>query len=274
MPLAGAGRGLAELMIASLGESRYDSPLADYVADRPTNEHYVDKGDRVIYHDTVSQLNGLACDPGELPSFEPGGPRRRIYFPPGATRVGVVTCGGLCPGLNDVIRGLVMELAKHHGVTEVTGFRHGYEGMVAGGPEPIPLTPTFVRDISDQGGTVLGTSRGAQDPHRIVDRLQDLGIDILFVVGGDGSMRGAMAIADALRDRGIPIGVIGIPKTIDNDIPFIGQSFGFVTAFSAAARSINTFASLRLQCTPGWPAARTWWSVGGTTDSSTCRSIW
>ncbi len=239
MPLAGAGRGLAELMIASLGESRYDSPLADYVADRQTNEHYVDEGDRVIYHDTVSQLNGLACDPGELPSFEPGGPRRRIYFPPGATRVGVVTCGGLCPGLNDVIRGLVMELAKHYGVTEVTGFRHGYEGMVAGGPEPIPLTPTFVHDISDQGGTVLGTSRGAQNPHRIVDRLQDLGIDILFVVGGDGSMRGAMAIADALRDRGIPIGVIGIPKTIDNDIPFIGQSFGFVTAFSAAARSIN-----------------------------------
>jgi 6-phosphofructokinase 1 len=150
-----------------------------------------------------------------------------------------VTCGGLCPGLNDVIRGLVMELAKHYGVTEVTGFRHGYEGMVAGGPEPIPLTPTFVHDISDQGGTVLGTSRGAQNPHRIVDRLQALGIDILFVVGGDGSMRGAMAIADALRDRGIPIGVIGIPKTIDNDIPFIGQSFGFVTAFSAAARSIN-----------------------------------
>jgi 6-phosphofructokinase 1 len=153
--------------------------------------------------------------------------------------VGIVTCGGLCPGLNDVIRGLVMELARHYGVAEATGFRFGFAGLVPGGPEPVRLTPESVHDIHERGGTVLGTSRGAQDPELMVDRLVELGIDVLFVVGGDGSMRGASGIARVLRARSLPIGVIGVPKTIDNDIPFIGQSFGFVTAFSAAAKAIN-----------------------------------
>ena len=230
---------LADLTVASLGPPRYDSPLADYVADRDTNEHYVDEDDRVLFHDTVSQLEQLGRPPQALPSFEPGGPRRRLFFPPGATRVGIVTCGGLCPGLNNVIRGLVMELVTHYQVAEVIGFRHGYAGLVPGGAEPVRLTPEMVQDIGDQGGTMLGTSRGAQDPQVMVDRLVELGIDILFVVGGDGSMRGAGGIAAALRRRNLPIGVIGIPKTIDNDIPFIGQSFGFVTAFSAAAKTIT-----------------------------------
>jgi 6-phosphofructokinase 1 len=230
---------LADLTVASLGPPRYDSPLADYVADRDTNEHYVDEDDRVLFHDTVSQLGRLGRPPNDLPSFEPGGPRRRLFFRPGVTKVGIVTCGGLCPGLNNVIRGLVMELATHYDVTEVTGFRHGYAGLAPGGAEPVRLTQEVVQDIGDQGGTILGTSRGAHDPQLMVDRLVGLGIDILFVVGGDGSMRGAAGIAAALRTRNLPIGVIGIPKTIDNDIPFIGQSFGFVTAFSAAAKAIN-----------------------------------
>jgi 6-phosphofructokinase 1 len=232
---------LADLMVASLGAPRFDSPLADFVADRRTNEHYVAEDDRVVYHDTVSQLRDLARPPHELPSFEPGGPRRRLFFAPGSTRVGVVTCGGLCPGLNNVIRGLVMELSKHYGVTEVVGFRHGYAGLVpSSGHEPIRLSPETVHRINEHGGTMLGSSRGAQDPQLMVDRLLELGIDILFVVGGDGSMRGAAGIVRVLRERDVPIGVIGIPKTIDNDIPFIGQSFGFVTAFSVAARSISS----------------------------------
>ena len=231
---------LADLMVASLGESRYDSPLADFVADRRTNEHYVDEDDRVIFPDTVWQLSALGTDPRSLPSFEPGGPRRRLFFPPGSTRVGVVTCGGLCPGLNDVIRGLVMELVKHYDVTGILGYRNGFAGLVPGcGYEPFALTPALVHDINAQGGTILGSSRGAQDPDLMVDQLLADQIDILFVIGGDGSMRGAMGIAAALRRRKIPIGVIGIPKTIDNDIPYIGQSFGFVTAFSSAAKTIN-----------------------------------
>ncbi len=231
---------LADLTVSQLGEPRYDSPLSEFLAGRRTGEHYVEEGDRVVFHDTVSQLNDLGGDPATWPSFEPGGPRRRLYFPPGSTRVGIVTCGGLCPGLNDVIRGLVMELAKHYGIGEVTGFRNGYAGMVEGcGFPPIRLTPEVVHDINAQGGTILGTSRGAQDPERIVDELLAQGIDLLFVIGGDGSMRGATRIAAALRAREVPIGVIGVPKTIDNDIAFIGQSFGFVTAFSAAVKSIN-----------------------------------
>ncbi len=231
---------LADLMVASLGESRYDSPLADFVADRRTNEHYVDEDDRVIFPDTVWQLSALGPDPRLLPSFEPGGPRRRLFFPPGSTRVGVVTCGGLCPGLNDVIRGLVMELVKHYDVTGILGYRNGFAGLVPGcGYAPVALTQALVHDINAQGGTILGSSRGAQDPDLMVDQLVADQIDILFVIGGDGSMRGAMGIAAALRRRQIPIGVIGIPKTIDNDIPYIGQSFGFVTAFSSAAKTIN-----------------------------------
>ena len=158
---------LADLMVASLGEPRYDSPLSSYIGGRETNEHYVDEDDRVIFHDTVSLLAALPGDLGDAPSFEPGGPRRRIFFPPGDTRVGIVTCGGLCPGLNDVIRGLVMELVKHYGITEITGFRHGFAGLVpAKGLQPIVLTPQVVHDINEQGGTILGSSRGAQDPRR------------------------------------------------------------------------------------------------------------
>ena len=174
-----------------------------------------------------------------MPTLEPGGPRRKVFHAPGATRAGIVTCGGLCPGLNDVIRGLVMELKTHYGVSDVVGFRNGFAGLVKSlGHDPIELSVERVSKINMQGGTILGTSRGAQDPEVMVDRLVELGIDILFVIGGDGSIRGAGKLAAVARGRGLPIGVIGIPKTIDNDIPFIGQSFGFQTAFTVAAQSI------------------------------------
>ncbi|GAA2008287.1 ATP-dependent 6-phosphofructokinase [Nakamurella flavida] len=231
---------LGDLQVRRLGECTHDSPLARYIGGRRTNEHYVDEDDRVLMDDTLSLLiaHGLPLD--EVPSLEPGGPRRRLFFAPGATRVAVVTCGGLCPGLNDVLHGLVQELCNHYGVAQVTGFRHGFAGLVpALGHTPLTLTPAGVEKIHEQGGTILGSSRGAQDPEVMVDRLVELGIDILFVVGGDGSMRGASGIAGVLRARDLPIAVIGIPKTIDNDIPYIGQSFGFQTAFTEAARAIT-----------------------------------
>jgi 6-phosphofructokinase 1 len=230
---------LADLQVRQLGECRHESPLAKYVAGRRTNDHYVDEDDRVLFDDTVRLVQGHGLPLTEVPTLEPGGPRRRLFFEPGATRAGIVTCGGLCPGLNDVIRGLVMELNTHYGVGDVVGFRNGYAGLVpAHGYEPIELSMDRVAKINTQGGTILGTSRGGQDPAVMVDRLVELGIDILFVIGGDGSMRGASAIAAVARARGLPLSVIGIPKTIDNDIPFIGQSFGFQTAFTVAAQSI------------------------------------
>ena len=156
---------LADLMVTSLGEPRFESPLADFVADRRSNEHYVEENDRVLFDDTMQLLQAHGVPLAEVPTLEPGGPRRKVFHPPGATRAGIVTCGGLCPGLNDVIRGLVMELKTHYGVSDVIGFRNGYAGLVAAnGWEPMELTAERVSKINMQGGTILGTSRGAQDP--------------------------------------------------------------------------------------------------------------
>ena len=189
----------AQLRVRTLGLGRIESPLSALTGRRGTTEHYVDEGDRVLFDDTLAML--AARNGAEPPSFEPGGPRRRIFFDPSKIRVGIVTCGGLCPGLNDVIRGLVLELTSHYGVTRIVGFRNGYRGLVARhGHDVVELTPARVEYINEQGGTVLGTSRGNQDPEEIVDCLDQLGINILFVVGGDGSMRGAERIAR--RDRG------------------------------------------------------------------------
>ena len=228
----------AQLRVRALGECRIESPLGALVARQGTTEHYVDEDDRVLFDDTVAML--AARGDGELPSFEPGGPRRRIFFDPSKIRVGIVTCGGLCPGLNDVIRGLVLELTSHYGVSRILGFRNGYQGLVARhGRSVVELTPASVEYINEQGGTILGTSRGNQDPDEIVDTLDQLGVNVLFVIGGDGSMRGAAKISDAVLRRGESIGVIGIPKTIDNDIPFIGHSFGFQSAFGKATESLR-----------------------------------
>ena len=230
---------LDDLRVRQLGECRHDSTLAKYVGGRRTNEHYVDEDDRVLFDDTIELLAAHGLPLEQVPTLEPGGPRRKLFFPPGTTKVGIVTCGGLCPGLNDVIRGLVMELKIHYGIDDVLGFRNGYAGLnPALEHPPIELTPERVNEINTQGGTILGTSRGAQDPEMMVDRLVELGVDMLFVIGGDGSIRGASRIAAVARTRDLPIAVIGIPKTIDNDIPYIGQSFGFQTAFTVAAQSI------------------------------------
>jgi 6-phosphofructokinase 1 len=227
----------ADLQVRTLGECRIDSPLGALVTRRGTTEHYVDETDRVLLDDTLAML---AQRVGEPPSFEPGGPRRQIYFDPAKIRVGIVTCGGLCPGLNDVIRGLVLELNSHYGVSRIVGFRNGYRGLVARhGHDVIELTPRSVEHINEHGGTILGTSRGNQDPAEIVDCLDQLGVNILFVIGGDGSMRGAQRIAAEVRARDRRIAVVGVPKTIDNDIPFIGHSFGFQTAFGKATESIR-----------------------------------
>ncbi|MET0767704.1 MAG: ATP-dependent 6-phosphofructokinase [Aeromicrobium sp.] len=231
---------LDDLQVRSLGASTHDSPLALYVGGRETNEYYVGETDRILYDDTIELIAARGVPLAELPTFEAGGPRRRIFFDPATTRVGVVTCGGLCPGLNDVIRAIVRELHTHYGVRDVVGFQHGYAGLIeANGHDVVTLTPEYVSRINERGGTILGSSRGAQDPVAIVDRLVEVGIDILMVIGGDGSMRGAHDIGAEIERRGLSIGIVGVPKTIDNDIPHIGQSFGFSTAFAKAAESIK-----------------------------------
>jgi 6-phosphofructokinase 1 len=240
-----------DLAIETLGPCRNASPFADLVADRRTTQHYVSEHDRVLFDDTVGMLTERDLPAAQLPSFEPAGPRSRIFFDPSKTRVGIVTCGGLCPGLNDVIRALVLELTLHYGVTRIYGFRNGYQGLVTKyGHSTIDLTPAAVAGINEYGGTILGTSRGNQDPDEIVDCLEQLGVNILFVIGGDGTMRGALRIADVIAERDRRIAVVGVPKTIDNDIPYIDQSFGFQTAFSKATEAIRA-AQVESQSVPG-----------------------
>ena len=231
----------ADLAVATLGPCRIDSPLKPLIDARKTTEHYVDEFDRVLFHDTLGEVVATGLPPTELPGFEPAGPRRSIFFDPAKLRVGIVTCGGLCPGINDVIRGLVMELTFHYGVQRILGFRNGYRGFIPRyGHDVLDLSPELVSRIAEDGGTILGTSRGSQDPDEIVDCLERLSIAVLFVIGGDGTLRGAMKIAERVRERGGRIAVVGIPKTIDNDIPYIDQSFGFQTAFAEATQSIRS----------------------------------
>ena len=239
------------LRVEVLGEARFPSPLRDLLRDRRGSSHYVDEDDRVLLDDTRRLAVDRDVAVADLPSFEPGGPRSELYFDPAGTRVGVVTCGGLCPGLNNVIRGLVLELVEHYGVQRIVGYRNGYRGLVgADGLPPMWLDPQVVGGIHRSGGTILGTSRGSQDAEAMVEVLVRDGISILFVVGGDGTLRGAGAIAAAARARGADLAVVGVPKTIDNDIPYIDHSFGFQTAFGRAADSIRS-AHVEAGSTPG-----------------------
>lgn len=172
--------------------------------------------------------------------FEKAGPRQDLFFDPAGTRAAIVTCGGLCPGLNNVIRSAFFELHHNHGVPEVLGIRYGYQGLNPEAAEPpLRLTTKFVEDIHREGGTVLGSSRGAQDIPTMVRFLEEQQINVLLCVGGDGTQRGAHAIATEALRRKLPVAVVGIPKTIDNDILYVQRSFGLATAVEEASKVID-----------------------------------
>lgn len=215
--------------IASLGPCRFDSPL-----DRAV---FVDAHAGVLVDATARSCR--TCK-GEPEILEQAGPRRKIFFAPRQTRAAIVTCGGLCPGLNDVIRALTMVLWYRYGVRHVLGLKDGYEGLVeATGNRPIRLTPDIVEDIHQDGGSILRTSRGAQPVPVMVDFLVKNKINILFTIGGDGTHRGSLAIAAEIRRRKLSIAVVGIPKTIDNDISFTERTFGFETAVAMSRTPIT-----------------------------------
>lgn len=173
-------------------------------------------------------------------SFEIGGPREKIFFRPEEVTAAIITCGGLCPGLNAVIRTLVLQLHHEYGVNRIMGIKYGYQGFALSDEEAlIPLDPSQVEGIDERGGTILGTSRGTPGVDAIAERLQMLGINMLFVIGGDGTMRGAKALYSAAAARGFKIAIVGIPKTIDNDIPLVKMSFGFQSAVEEACKVIN-----------------------------------
>ncbi len=177
----------------------------------------------------------------KLMEFEAAGPRKNLYFDPSRAKCAIVTCGGLCPGINDVIRALVMQAHHAYNVPSVLGFRYGLEGFIPDcGHSVAELTPRKVADIHMFGGTLLGSSRGPQSPELIVDTLERMNISILFVIGGDGTMKATSAISREVQARGLRLSVIGIPKTIDNDIHFVPQSFGFDTAVDQATAAIRS----------------------------------
>jgi 6-phosphofructokinase 1 len=199
---------------------------------------FVGDDEHVLYDSDPVKVKSYFDQDIEPPVFELGGPREQIYFDPAKLNCGIVTCGGLCPGLNDVIRAIVLSLHFHYGVKTVYGFPFGYEGLThKHGDAPVELTPKVVSRIHEHGGTILASSRGHQDVEEMVDTLERMHIGILFTIGGDGTLRGAHAIAEEVKKRGLKISVIGIPKTIDNDISFVQTTFGFQTAVSEARRA-------------------------------------
>jgi len=223
-----------DLQISSLDEARHDSPLEFGSASH--GGHFVSDSIRLRHSIEV----GTDVDDDAL-SYEEAGPREKILFDPSRTSAAIVTCGGLSPGLNNVIRSAFYELTANYGVTRVLGIRNGYLGLnPASGRQPITLTKEFVEPIDKLGGTYLGSSRGPQDPAVMVDFLQASNIDILLCLGGDGTQRGAQAIHEEAQRRGYRLAVVGIPKTIDNDIPFVRLSFGYTTALEKAAEVIRS----------------------------------
>ncbi len=221
----------SDFEIQTLGECRIPSPMQ--------SSHLVRDDEGVLYHDTLAEIQEFFGSGQQPPAFQMAGPRERIFFDPSNLKCGIVTCGGLCPGLNDVIRAIVLALFHHYGVSTVLGFRYGYEGLTQKhGHKPIELTPGLVAEIQEKGGTILGSSRGPQDVGEMVDTLERLNLGALFTIGGDGTLKGAAAIAQEIRRRNLKISVIGVPKTIDNDISCVDMSFGFVTAVSEARGAI------------------------------------
>jgi 6-phosphofructokinase 1 len=212
--------------VTLLGKQRFKSPIRRTVSDN------LRVPEQIV-------LERKAFKPGGA-MFEVAGPRAKLFFDPKRTCAGIVTCGGLCPGLNDVIRSLFLELHHAYGVKEVLGFRDGYQGLdPKRGAEPIVLTKEIVNDIHREGGTVLGTSRGPVDVALAVDNLIRRGVDILFTIGGDGTQRGGNDLFREAKRRRHALAVVGVPKTIDNDVAFVARSFGYLTAVEQATGVVH-----------------------------------
>ena len=224
-----------DFTIDRLGEAKLNSPIrmskkgGDGLAD------YVKDTDRILYSIQAEEVDGQ-IHPVQSDALELAGPREKIYFNPAHVHAAICTCGGICPGLNNVVRAVVRCFWYRYGVRRISGIQYGYLGLLENSPWPLmPLDPDVVDDIQEKGGTILGSARGGgKQVEEIVDSLERLNINILIAIGGDGTLRGAYDIGEEIRRRGLKIAVVGVPKTIDNDLSFIDSSFGFDTAVSTA----------------------------------------
>ena len=221
-----------DFTIQSLGECTIPSPI--------NVSYFTPDLKRILFNIYLDQNVCLIAPEREPLSLEVAGPREKIFFDPSKTKAAIVTCGGLCPGINDVIRSLVMELYHRYGVRNTVGIRYGFQGLIPKFRHPtMELTPDLVKDINTIGGSILSSSRGRQDIGEMTDALKRMNADLLFCVGGDGTMRATECITEEITRRGLNIAVIGIPKTIDNDLNLIQKTFGFDTAISESVKAIQ-----------------------------------
>ena len=219
--------------IESLGESKINSPL--------NMVHYVEDNERVLFNLSAEKVEEDIREGIKPISVLRAGPRDKIFFDSSKLKCAIVTCGGLCPGLNNVIRSVVLTLYHTYGVRNILGIRYGLQGFIQKYGHPVmELTPDIVSEINELGGTILSSSRGPQDIEEIVDALERMNVGILFAVGGDGTFRAAAKITEEIQNHGSKIAIIGIPKTIDNDINLLSRSFGFNTAVSMATQAIGS----------------------------------
>ena len=229
-----------DMRIPALGEAKIPSPALNKERGKE-RQAFISDRERVAIDVDPSRLADMIKAGKEIPSFEMAGPREKIYFDPSKMRCALVTCGGLCPGLNDIIRSIVLELYYGYGVRNIYGIRYGLQGFIPKyGHDVMDLKPETVLNILEIGGSVLGSSRGPQEIDEIVDSIERMSISALFMIGGDGTLKAAIKIADEVLERGLKISVVGIPKTIDNDIYLVSRSFGFDTAVDIATMAIKS----------------------------------
>jgi 6-phosphofructokinase 1 len=224
--------------ITNLGACRIPSP----VSKRSQTTHtisLVSDDDRILIDVNLTRACRQFARESAPASYELAGPRPSIFFDPSKLKCALVTCGGLCPGLNDILRSIVLELHYGYGVRNIFGVRYGLRGFIARyGYDMLELTPGTVVNLHKVGGSVIGSSRGPQDIEEIVDTLERMSVGILFMIGGDGTLQAATSLADTVMKRGLKISVVGIPKTIDNDIYMVSRSFGFDTAVDVSTQAI------------------------------------
>ncbi|MFU8770769.1 MAG: ATP-dependent 6-phosphofructokinase [Desulfotignum sp.] len=226
--------------IPVLGRANIISPIKRQGRSSQRQHCFISEDSRIIVDIQTEYVQDAVKTGQTLLSFEQAGPREMIYFDPSKLKCAVVTCGGLCPGLNDIIRAIVLELYHIYSVKTIYGIRHGLQGFIPEyGHDILDLTPATVSGIQDMGGTILGSSRGSQDIGVVVDCLERMSIGILFMVGGDGTLMASKKIAEEIEKRNLKISVVGIPKTIDNDIFLVSRSFGFDSAVDVATLAIK-----------------------------------
>jgi 6-phosphofructokinase 1 len=221
--------------IENLGVSSLTSPFA-----KKNYPCFVSEYDRILAQVSRTNIKDIIESGKEPVSFETAGAREKIFFNPSSINCAIVTCGGLCPGINDVIRSVVLTLTYGYGVKSIFGIKYGLRGFIPEYNHPeITLTPDVVSRIHELGGTILASSRGPQSTDTIVDTLDKMKLSVLFLVGGDGTFRAAAKIAAKVKERKLQIAVVAIPKTIDNDIYLVPKTFGFGTAVEMACQAIK-----------------------------------